>query len=60
MFENEIIRLRKLSPDDYGIYHIWRNDLDVMYSTSPELDLYTAEETEKYISVIAAQPNAKG
>lgn len=60
MFENELIKLRKLSPGDCGIYHTWRNDPAVMCSTSPALDLYTAEETEKYISAIAAQPNAKG
>lgn len=45
MFENEIIKLRKLSLNDYNIYHNWRNDVEVMYTTSPQLDTYTLEET---------------
>lgn len=60
MFENEIIKLRKLSICDYEVYHSWRNDMDVMYSTSQELDVYTIEKTEKYMATIASQPNAKG
>ena len=40
MFENEIIKLRKLSLDDYNIYHSWRNDVEVMYTTSPARHLH--------------------
>ncbi|AFS77521.1 acetyltransferase, GNAT family [Gottschalkia acidurici 9a] len=60
MFENKIIKLRRLSPNDYTTYHNWRNDTEVMQSTSPQLEIYTLEETEQYISTIASQPNAKG
>ncbi len=60
MFENKMVRLRKLSPSDARTYHDWRNDLEVMKTTSPQLDLYTLEETEQFISVIASQANAKG
>ncbi|WP_440895433.1 GNAT family N-acetyltransferase [Amphibacillus sp. Q70] len=60
MFENETIKLRKLSTNDYTIYHNWRNDMEVMKSTSPQLELYTLEETEQFISTIASQSNAKG
>ncbi|SKC84595.1 GNAT family N-acetyltransferase [Maledivibacter halophilus] len=60
MFENKIIRLRKLSTNDYITYHDWRNDIEVMKTTSPQLDMYTLEETEQYISAIASQSNAKG
>jgi RimJ/RimL family protein N-acetyltransferase len=49
-----------LSISDYEVYHSWQNDMDVMYSTSQELDVYTIEETEKYMATIASQPNAKG
>lgn len=60
MFENELIRLRKLSPADHEIYHAWRNDLEVMVSTSPSLDVYMPEETEQFIAMIASQSDAKG
>ncbi|MNJ49370.1 putative ribosomal N-acetyltransferase YdaF [compost metagenome] len=60
MFENKIIRLRKLSANDYTTYHDWRNDMEVMETTSPLLDIYTLEETEQFISAIAAQPTTKG
>ena len=54
MFENKIIKLRKLSTNDYSTYHNWRNDIEVMKTTSPQLDIYTLEETEQFISVIAS------
>lgn len=60
LFQTDLIQLRKLSPDDHHIYHNWRNDLDVMCSTSPELDIYTPEETEKFVTAIASQTNARG
>lgn len=60
MFDNKIIKLRKLSTNDYSTYHNWRNDIEVMKTTSPQLDIYTLEETEQFISVIASQANAKG
>ncbi len=60
MFENKNIKLRKLSINDYLTYHNWRNDIEVMKSTSPELDIYTLEETESFINMIVNQPNAKG
>lgn len=60
MFENNKIKLRKLSVGDYSTYHDWRNDIEVMQSTSPQLDIYTLEETEQFISMIASQSNAKG
>jgi RimJ/RimL family protein N-acetyltransferase len=43
MFENESIRLRKVTIADAPIYNKWRNDTEVMYSTSPELDQFTTE-----------------
>lgn len=60
MFENKNIKLRKLSTSDYTTYHDWRNDIEVMKTTSPQLDIYTLEETEQFISMIASQPNSKG
>ncbi len=60
MFENSIIKLRKLSANDYITYHNWRNDLDVMQSTSPNLDIYTLEDTQGLIEMISSQTDAKG
>ncbi len=60
MFENKMIKLRKLSASDYTTYHDWRNDIEVMETTSPQLDIYTLEETEHYISAIVSQSTAKG
>lgn len=60
MFQTDLIQLRKLSPDDHHIYHNWRNDLDVMCSTSPELDIFTPEETEKFVTAIVSQTIARG
>lgn len=60
MFENTNIKLRKLSANDYTTYHEWRNDVEVMQSTSPQLDMYTLEETEQFVSMISSQSNAKG
>lgn len=55
-----MIKLRKLSASDYTTYHDWRNDIEVMETTSPQLDIYTLEETEQYISAIVSQSTAKG
>ncbi|WP_371362116.1 Spermidine N(1)-acetyltransferase [Sporomusa rhizae] len=60
MFENKNIKLRKLSTSDYATYHDWRNDIEVMKTTSPQLDIYTLEETEQFISMIASQSASKG
>jgi RimJ/RimL family protein N-acetyltransferase len=59
MFENESIRLRKVTIADAPIYNKWRNDTEVMYSTSPELDQFTLSETEKFIGFITESPNGK-
>lgn len=60
MFENEAVKLRKLATNDYTIYHNWRNDMEVMETTSPYLDMYTLEETEQFITAIVSQSDAKG
>lgn len=60
MFKTENIYLRKIESSDAEIYHEWRNNPEIMRSTSPYLDLYTLEETESFINMIASQPSAKG
>lgn len=60
MFTNKRIKLRKLTIEDHLIYNEWRNDPEVMQSTSPYLDLYSLSETHSFIEMILNQDNAKG
>ncbi|EMA6344667.1 GNAT family protein [Bacillus cytotoxicus] len=59
MFESNRIRLRKLSEDDIPTYHLWRNDPEVMQTTSPILDTYSFEETEAFCKQIMHATNSK-
>ncbi|MFS0785672.1 GNAT family protein [Shouchella sp. 1P09AA] len=49
MFQSTRLRLRKMETTDVPTYHQWRNDIDVMASTSLALDLYTYEETQAFV-----------
>lgn len=60
MFKSKRINLRKVNNDDCLTYHQWRNDIEVMESTSPNLDQYTLEDTQNFINMIINAPNAKG
>ncbi|MFY8331552.1 GNAT family N-acetyltransferase [Vagococcus carniphilus] len=59
MFETNNIKLRKVTESDAEIYNKWRNDTDVMYSTSPELDQYTLDDTIQFISFVTSSQNSK-
>lgn len=50
LFESNRIFLRKMTSEDIEIYHKWRNDIEVMKSTSPSLDIYSIEETEEFVN----------
>ncbi len=52
LFESTRIFLRKMTSEDIETYHKWRNDMEVMQSTSPNLDIYHIEETEKFVNEI--------
>lgn len=41
-----------MTAQDTEIYHKWRNDIDVMQTTSPLLDVYRIEETEEFVNQI--------
>ncbi|WP_181350417.1 GNAT family N-acetyltransferase [Thalassobacillus sp. CUG 92003] len=49
MFETERMYLRKMTEEDITLYHKWRNDMDVMQSTNPNLDIYHLEETKRFV-----------
>jgi RimJ/RimL family protein N-acetyltransferase len=47
LFESTRITLRKMTVQDIEVYHKWRNDLEVMQSTAPMLDVYHIEESRR-------------
>jgi len=38
-----------MEESDIEMYHSWRNDLDVMKTTSPSLDVYSVDETKSFV-----------
>lgn len=59
MFENKKIKLRKIEESDAEIYHKWRNDVEIMYSTSPELDQFNLNDTREFVGFILGSQNSK-
>lgn len=59
MFESSRVRLRKFSEDDIPTYYHWRNDMDVMNTTSLNLDTYSFQETEQFCKQIIHSSNSK-
>ncbi|MFU1797442.1 GNAT family N-acetyltransferase [Paenibacillus azoreducens] len=60
LFESSRVRLRKMTEEDTELYHKWRNDVDVMHSTNPSLDVYSMEATKEFVDhVILGAPAAK-
>jgi len=41
-----------MTAQDTEIYHKWRNDIDVMQTTAPLLDVYHIEETEEFVNQV--------
>lgn len=49
-----------MTKDDTELYHKWRNDLEVMHSTNPSLDVYSMETTTEFVEhVILGSPTSK-
>jgi len=59
LFESNRIRLRKFSEDDIPIYHLWRNDIEVMNTTILNLDVHSVQETEAFCKQIIHSPTSK-
>lgn len=59
MFETNRIRLRKFSESDIPTYYHWRNDIEVMSSTSLNLDTYSFQEVEQFCGQIIHSPTSK-
>ncbi len=52
MLSSKRLQFRKMVESDIEIYHSWRNDLDVMKTTSPSLDVYSLDETRSFVENI--------
>ncbi len=60
LFESKRVRFRKMTKEDTELYHTWRNDMEVMHSTNPSLDVYPMEETKEFVEhVILGSNSAK-
>jgi len=60
LFESARISFRKMTLEDIPIYHSWRNDLEVMRTTLPVLDLHSYESTADFVTqVILGSPTSK-
>jgi len=49
LFESPRIKLRKMTKEDASLYNKWQNDMDVMVSTNPSLDVYSMEATMDFV-----------
>jgi len=52
LFESSRIYFRKMTEEDVPVYHKWRNDPEVMRTTSPYLDVYTLAETRAFVEQV--------
>ncbi|MEC5425841.1 GNAT family protein [Virgibacillus sp. C22-A2] len=58
MFVSERVKLRKMTNEDVELYHSWRNDVDVMISTNPSLDLYSIQDTKEFVERVILGSNS--
>lgn len=49
LFESSRVKLRKMTKEDTELYHKWRNEIEVMHSTNPYLDIYPMEATKEFV-----------
>ncbi|MBG9773944.1 GNAT family protein [Brevibacillus laterosporus] len=52
LFQSARIYLRKMTADDVTIYHTWRNDMEVMRTTNPSIDLCTLDSTQEFVNQV--------
>jgi len=58
LFESSRVRLSSMTKEDTEIYHKWRNDVEVMHSTNPSLDVYPMEATKEFVDHVILGTNA--
>lgn len=60
MFESNRLSFRKFTAEDTELYHTWKNDMEVMRTTSPYLDIHSYETTHEFVAqVILGSPSSK-
>ncbi|WP_430787512.1 GNAT family N-acetyltransferase [Virgibacillus flavescens] len=59
MFKSNRIHLRKVEMSDTETYHNWRNNMEVMENTLPDLDVNTIGDTEDFIKSICNSASSK-
>ncbi|MED1785480.1 GNAT family protein [Brevibacillus fortis] len=52
LFQSERIYLRKMTSEDVDVYHTWRNDVEVMRTTSPSMDVFTWDDTNGFVNQV--------
>ncbi|MBW5470393.1 GNAT family N-acetyltransferase [Brevibacillus formosus] len=55
LFQSERIYLRKMTGEDVDVYHTWRNDVEVMRTTNPSMDVYTWDDTNGFVNQVILQ-----
>ncbi|KMJ57431.1 acetyltransferase [Bacillus sp. LL01] len=58
LLKSDRLQLRKMEREDIELYHSWRNDMDIMATTSPSMDVYTLEETRSFVENIILQSSS--
>jgi len=58
LFESSRVRLSRMTKEDTELYHKWRNDVEVMHSTNPSLDVYPMEATKEFVDHVILGTNA--
>lgn len=52
LFESSRVAFRKMTEEDAAVYHTWRNDMEVMRTTNPSLDLVTFADTRQFVEQV--------
>ncbi|KNF09030.1 acetyltransferase, ribosomal protein N-acetylase [Gottschalkia purinilytica] len=52
LFESSRIVLKKMTSSYAELYHSWRNNIEIMQSTNPLLDVYDLDETKEFINQV--------
>ncbi|MEC0246548.1 GNAT family protein [Paenibacillus chitinolyticus] len=52
LFESSRVAFRKMTEDDAVVYHTWRNDMEVMRTTNPSLDLAAFADTRQFVEQV--------
>ncbi|TKI57406.1 GNAT family N-acetyltransferase [Brevibacillus antibioticus] len=55
LFQSERVYLRKMTGEDVDVYHTWRNDVEVMWTTNPSMDVFTWDDTNGFVNQVILQ-----